>query len=110
MLLTGVCGLTGVMQGTQWGQSEYLPILAQQNLGLSYRQGSSDGRVLPLLPISLQTESSAIKAKKPQKSREKIWRVPSCSAQLFIPSVSPHQAVEMATPDQAQGWGMSHPE
>lgn len=39
------------------------PPFAQQNVGLSHRQESSDCNVFPHLLISLQTESSAIKGK-----------------------------------------------
>lgn len=61
MLLVGTFSLTGVMQVAQGGQSEYLPVFAQQNLGLNQ---SNDSSVLPLLSISWQTETSANKAKK----------------------------------------------
>lgn len=37
--------------------------------------------ICPSLP-NFQTESSAIKAKTPQKHREEIWQVPNCSPPL----------------------------
>lgn len=107
LLLIGTFGLTGVVQVSQWGQSEYLPIFAQKNLGFSHRQESSDGSVLPLLPISSQTESSASKAKAPRNTGKRFGRSPVVQLSCSSP-VSPHQAVERALPEQT--WGISHPE
>lgn len=84
-LLISALDLIGVTQVAEWGQSEYLPIFAQQNLGLSHRQESSDNSVLPRPPISSQTGSSAIKAKKPQKHRGRDLAGP----QVFSPAVHP---------------------
>lgn len=77
MLLIGIFSLTGVMQVTQWGQSEYLPVFAQQNLGLSH---------------SLMTAVCSLSYPSPLPSRQKtpeIQRSDLAGPQLFSSTVHP---------------------